>query len=286
MGFQLGRLAQLGSALAATAAVLAPTAHAADEFDYVAMGDSAAAGPLMPNPDPNLLCFRSKLNYPRVVAERLGAELTDVSCSGATIADFAGRQHGILAPQYGALDDRTDLVTITVGGNDVELVPAVVSCVNLLPEPVGSSCADEFTAGGGDELAARINAFAPRFDEVLSQIERRAPNAEIVVVGYGTYLKPGGCHPKEPLWSRDADYIQSSVDRLSAVLGQRAAAHGAKFVDLGPVSEGHDVCAAPAEKYFEGVIPTSVAAPMHPNANGMRAFGDAVAEAVQHPKHS
>lgn len=282
MGSQPGRLALLGSALAATAAVLAPTAHAADELEYVAMGDSAAAGPLTPHPDPNLLCFRSRENYPQVAARLLGAELTDVSCSGAKITDFSGRQHGIMPPQYGALSDQTDLVTVTIGGNDVGLVQAAVSCINLLPEPVGSSCADEFTAGGRDELAERIDALEPRFDDALAQIRHRAPNAAIVVVGYGTYLRPGGCYPKEPMWVRDADYIQSNVDKLSAMLGSRAAAHGAEFVDLGPVSAGHDVCAAPADKYYEGVIPTSVAAPLHPNAKGMLAFGRAVAEAVQH----
>lgn len=291
MGKQPGRLAQLSFALAATAVVLAPPAHAADEFEYVAMGDSAAAGPLTANPDLNLLCFRSRENYPRVAAERLGAKLTDVSCSGAQISDLAGRQHGIMAPQYDALSAGTDLVTITIGGNDVRLVQAAISCINLLPEPVGSSCADRYTAGGKDELAARVNALAPRFDEVLTQIRSKAPNAEILVVGYGTYLRPGGCYPKEPIWARDADYIQSSVDKLSAMLGARAAAHGATFVDLGPLSRGHDVCAAPADKYFEGVVPTSVAAPMHPNTNGMKAFGQAVARAAtkaathQHQHH-
>ncbi|MGI8309141.1 SGNH/GDSL hydrolase family protein [Saccharopolyspora hattusasensis] len=284
MGSQPGRLALLGSALVATAAVLAPTAHAADEFEYVAMGDSAAAGPLTPHPDPNLLCFRSRENYPQVAARLLGAKLTDVSCSGAKIADFSGRQHGIMPPQYGALSDQTDLVTVTIGGNDVGLVQAAVSCINLLPEPAGSSCADEFTAGGRDELAERIDALEPRFDDALAQIRHRAPNAEIMVVGYGTYLRPGGCYPKEPMWGRDADYIQSSVDKLSSMLGSRAAAHGAEFVDLGPVSAGHDVCAAPADKYYEGVIPTSVAAPLHPNARGMLAFGRAVAEAVRHTR--
>ncbi|GGI83492.1 hydrolase [Saccharopolyspora subtropica] len=274
---RLGRLANLGLALAATAA-LAPSAHADDGVAYVAMGDSAAAGPLIPGPDPNLLCFRSNVNYPRVAAQLLGAELTDVSCSGAKIDDLAGRQHGILPPQYAALSERTDLVTLTIGGNDVELVQAAVSCLNLLPEPAGSSCADEFTAGGRDVLAERIAALAPRFDQVLVEIRRRAPHARVVVVGYGTYLRPGGCYPKEPVWPRDADYIQSSVDKLSAMLGERAAAHGARFVDLGPVSVGHDICAAPRDKYYEGLIPTSMAAPLHPNARGMRAFGAAVAE--------
>ncbi|MDI2031277.1 SGNH/GDSL hydrolase family protein [Saccharopolyspora sp. TS4A08] len=251
-----------------------------DAFEYVAMGDSAAAGPLVPGPDPNLLCFRSTMNYPQIAAARLGAQLRDVTCSGADTEDFSGRQHFVLPPQYEALSDSTDLVTVTIGGNDVSLVQAAVSCLNALPEPVGASCADRFTADGGDELAERIDEFTPDLDAALDEIADRAPNAEVVVVGYGTYLPPGGCYPKEPMWARDADYIQSSVDRLSERLGERARAHGATFVDLGPVSEGHDVCRAPEQKYFEGVVPTSWAAPLHPNAQGMAAFGNAVADAV------
>ncbi|MER7015167.1 SGNH/GDSL hydrolase family protein [Saccharopolyspora sp. NPDC000359] len=277
---RIGRLPQLGSALVAAAALLAPTAHAADGYQYVAMGDSAAAGPLIPNQDPNLLCFRSEMNYPQVVAARLGAELVDVTCSGARIDDFSGRQHGILPPQYEALSRSTDLVTVTIGGNDVRLVQAAVSCLNLLPEPVGRSCADRFTEGGRDELAERIDALVPKVDGMLAEIRDRAPNAQVVVVGYGTYLRPGGCYPLQPLWARDADYVQSSVDALSALLRERAAVHGAEFVDLGPVSRGHDVCAAPQDKYFEGVIPTSEAAPLHPNARGMAAFGQVVADHV------
>nr|WP_246330628.1 SGNH/GDSL hydrolase family protein [Saccharopolyspora hordei] len=244
------------------------------------MGDSAAAGPLIPDQDPNVLCFRSEVDYPQVVASLLGAQLTDVTCSGAKIDDFSGSQYGILPPQYDALSNRTDLVTVTVGGNDVQLVQAAVSCLNLLPEPVGRSCADRFTAGGRDELGDRIAALTGKVDGMLERIQQRAPNAEVVVVGYGTYLRPGGCYPHQPVWARDADYIQSSVDKLSALLRDRAQAHGARFVDLGPVSRGHDICAAPADRYYEGVVPASAAAPLHPNAQGMRAFGHAVAEAV------
>lgn len=274
------RLPQLAFALTAAAALLAPAAQAADDFEYVAMGDSAAAGPLIPHQDPNLLCFRSEMNYPRVAASLLGAELIDVTCSAAKIDDFSQRQHKILPPQYDALSRRTDLVTVTIGGNDVELVQAATSCLNLLPEPLGRSCADRFTAGGRDELESRIDALVPKVDEMLEQIQYRAPNAEVVLVGYGTYLRPGGCYPVQPLWPRDADYVQSSVDKLSAMLRERAEAHGAGFVDLGPVSVGHDTCAAPQDKYFEGIVPTSAAAPLHPNARGMAAFGEEVANAV------
>ncbi|MFC7342607.1 SGNH/GDSL hydrolase family protein [Saccharopolyspora griseoalba] len=268
----------VASAIAVAALPVAP-AQAADSFEYVAMGDSAAAGPLVPDPDPNLLCFRSTNNYPQVAAAELGADLTDVTCSGAETEDFAGRQHLVLPPQYDALSPSTDLVTVSIGGNDIDLVQAAVSCLNPLPEPIARSCADRFTAEG-DELADRVEALTPDIDAVLDEITARAPDARVVVVGYGTYIRPGGCYPAQPVLPRDADYLQSSVDKLSEMLAERAAAHGASFVDLRPVSEGHDVCAPKGEKYFEGFVPTAPAAPLHPNERGMAAFGRAVAEEV------
>ncbi|WP_243790454.1 SGNH/GDSL hydrolase family protein [Saccharopolyspora gloriosae] len=271
-----------GAALAVAAScALSPAAVAAEPLDYVALGDSNASGPLVPGrPDPNLACLRSSGNYPHVAAEALGARLTDATCTGAKIADFTGSQHGFVPPQFDALSTATDLVTLAIGGNDIGLVRAAVSCLNAFPEPFGKSCADDFTAGGRDELSARIAAIGDDFDATLDGITERAPNADVVVTGYGTYIRPGGCYPKEPIWGRDADYIQSKVDELSELLRDRAVGHGAEFVDLGAISKGHDVCAAPQDKYLEGVLPTSVAAPLHPNARGMAAFGHAVAEAV------
>ncbi|PWV50275.1 GDSL-like lipase/acylhydrolase family protein [Nocardiopsis sp. L17-MgMaSL7] len=251
---------------------------------YVALGDSAAAGPLIPDQDPNLACLRSDRNYPRVAADALGADLTDVTCSGAKVSDFAGQQFGFLPPQYDALDEDTDLVSLTIGGNDVELVGAALSCVNLLREPLGRSCAERFTEGGTtDRIAEDIDAWEPVLAQALGEIRDRAPHAEIVVAGYGTYVREGGCWPVQPVWGRDADYVQGSVNRLNDTLERQTLAHGGTYVDLAAVSVGHDVCAPHGERYLEGLIPTSVAAPLHPNAQGMAAFGAALAEAVGVP---
>lgn len=250
---------------------------------YVALGDSAAAGPLIPDQDPNIACLRSNRNYPRVAAETLGADLTDVTCSGARLSDFSGRQFGFLPPQYDVLDEDTDLVSLTIGGNDVDLVRAALSCVNLLREPYGNSCEDRFTDDGTDRIAEDIEAWEPELDRALTEIRDRAPGAEIVVAGYGTYVREGGCWPVQPVWGRDADYIQGSVDLLNDVLERRTLAHGGTYVDLAGVSVGHDVCAPPSERYLEGLLPTSAAAPLHPNARGMAAFGEALAEAVGAP---
>ncbi|USX49319.1 SGNH/GDSL hydrolase family protein [Lentzea sp. HUAS12] len=267
--------------LAVVAMLVAGTSTAqADTLDYVALGDSAAAGPLIPNPDPALWCLRSDRNYPQVAAKLLGARLTDVTCSGAKTDDFAGRQFGFVAPQYDALKPTTDLVSITIGGNDVGLVQTALGCINLLPEPVGLSCEARLTAGG-DQVAAAIRGWAPEFGAALDEVKRRAPHAKVLVTGYGTYIRPGGCYPVQPIWGRDADFLQRSVDLLSATAKAEAEKRGATYVDLAAVSVGHDTCAKPADRYLEGLVPTTVAAPLHPNAAGMAAFGATVANAVR-----
>lgn len=254
-------------------------------LNYVALGDSAAAGPLIPDQDPNIACLRSNRNYPRAAADALGADLTDVTCSGAEVSDFSGRQFGFLPPQYNALGEEADLVSLTIGGNDVDLVTAALSCVNLLREPHGNSCEESFTEGGTtDRIAEDIAAWEPVLDQALAEIRDRAPNARIVVAGYGTYVREGGCWPVQPVWGRDADYIQGSVNLLNDALERQALAHGGTYVDLAEVSVGHDVCAPPSERYLEGLVPTSAAAPLHPNARGMAAFGAALAEAVGIPE--
>ncbi|MER7251793.1 SGNH/GDSL hydrolase family protein [Kribbella sp. NPDC000426] len=255
-------------------------ARADGPLEYVALGDSSAAGPLIP-PQVDVPCLRSGANYPHVAAGLLGAQLKDVTCSGAVIPDFSGKQFGFEAPQYDALGPTTDLVTVAIGGNDTGLVAAALSCINLLPPPAGTSCKDRFTAGGQDQLAARIAATAAPFGQALDRIHQLAPNARILVTGYGTYIRPNGCYPVIPVWPVDANYLQATIDHLNTMLATQAAAHGAMYVDLRTPSIGHDACAPVASRWLEGLIPTSAAAPLHPSAKGMAAFGQLVTAAAQ-----
>lgn len=251
-------------------------------YEYVALGDSSAAGPLIPQQDPEAPgCLRSTNNWPSVLAARIGARLTDVTCSGAVTDDLAGSQATVdgeqQAPQADALGPSTDLVTLTIGGNDVALGDAALQCVNLLPPPFGTSCRDVFTAGGRDELAERIDAYAAEFAAALDLVSARAPQARVVVVGYGTHIRPGGCFPDQPIWPKDATYLQASIHRMNVLFARAAAEHGATFVDVESPSTGHDACAPARVRWFEGVTLTGPAAPMHPNKDGMAAIGGIVA---------
>nr|WP_240490809.1 SGNH/GDSL hydrolase family protein [Amycolatopsis vancoresmycina] len=267
----------------ALAGATAVPAAAGTAGEYVALGDSAAAGPLIPPPDLSSPgCLRSLHDYPHVAAQQAGVPLKDVTCSGATTADMTAPQQtpsGAVPPQLDALSDRTRTVTVTIGGNDIGLVGAATSCINLLPG-INPDCVDRYTAGGHDQLAEKIAAFEPVWGALLDAIHAKAPDAAVFVAGYGSYLPHNGCWPIAPLTPRDANYIQGSVDRTNAALARQAAAHNAHYVDVRTASVGHDVCKPPGVKWFESLIPTSVAAPLHPNADGMSAIGGLVAAAI------
>lgn len=266
---------------AVPAAASAAPAQAQKPLKYVALGDSFAAAPLVqPVDGTNLACLRSLADYPHVAARALGARLTDVSCSGAKVGNLTAYQL-LTPPQFRSVPADADVVSLTIGGNDVDLVATALSCINVLPEPQGKSCADKYTAGGSDQVEQKIAAWAPTFGAALDELRTRAPRARIVVVGYGRYIWPGGCFGTQPIWARDADYLQAKVSSLNTALRSQALAHGATYLDTTAVTTGHDVCAAPADRYIEGLLPASAAAPIHPNAAGSRAIGTALADVVR-----
>jgi lysophospholipase L1-like esterase len=262
------------AAVAVTCGVTAAPASAAGE-KYVALGDSMASGPLIPDITGNVGCGRSTHNYAHELAARLGvAELRDVTCSGAETRHMtepqplsvAGVSTGTAPPQFDALRSDTTLVTLTIGGNDAGLVGIAESCVNL--DPTATPCKSKYTAGGVDQVAQRVDAAGPRIAAVLDGIHQRSPQARVLVTGYGLYVKRHGCWPVQPVLPVDADYLQGNVDRLNGVIAAQASAHGAEYVDVETPSAGHDSCQSASTRWIEGYVPLNPAAPLHPNQRG------------------
>lgn len=277
------------TALALGAMVLAPTPAMAapaspSAASYVALGDSYAAGPLIPvqNGRPPG-CLRSNRNYPSLVAQTLGvARFRDVSCSGATTESLPGAQSvplGTNPPQLDALASDTALVTLTVGGNDIGFASIIQDCAARSPtRPLGAACRDFYTAGGTDQLAARIDGTAPKIAAALAAVEERAPVARVLLVGYPAILPDTGpgCFPVVPFSPGDVAYLRDTEKRLNAMLAAQAGAAGVDFVDTYTPTIGHDACQPVGRKWVEGLTPTSSAAPVHPNALGMAAIAKAV----------
>jgi lysophospholipase L1-like esterase len=275
----------LGAAAAVTAtiALAAPPASAATP-KYVALGDSMASGPLIPNITGNVGCGRSTHNYAHELAAQLGAELHDVTCSGAETKHMtesqslsvAGVSTGTAPPQFDALSADTTLVTLTIGGNDAGLVGIAEDCVNI--DPTATPCKERYTEGGVDQVAQRVDAAGPRIAAVLDGIHQRSPKARVLVTGYGLYVKPGGCWPLQPVLPADADYLQGNVHRLNGVIAAQARAHNAEYVDVETPSAGHDACQSATTKWVEGYVPVNPAAPLHPNQRGEANYARIIAD--------
>ncbi|MFC7549602.1 SGNH/GDSL hydrolase family protein [Plantactinospora sp. GCM10030261] len=278
------RTAALAAATAGMLLTFAqPASAAVPSGRYVALGDSFTAGPLIPT-QTDLNCLRSNRNYPSLVAASArSSSFADVSCSGATTNDIlygGSGQLGIqLPPQLNAVNSSTALVTVQIGGNDIGFSSIISTCAeDSLSSPFGSPCKNRYTAGGTDQLRARIDATVPKVTTVLQSVRAAAPNARVVVLGYPAILPDSGygCWPKVPIAYQDVPYLRGVQKSLNTMLANTTAANNATYVDVYTPSIGRDACKSKSTRWVEGLIPENSAAPFHPNAAGEQGMANAV----------
>jgi GDSL-like Lipase/Acylhydrolase family len=264
-------LALVGALVAfALVALTAPAARGADTpLRYVALGDSysAASGVLPPDPLAPPQCLRSLRNYPHVIAEATGAQLRDVSCGAAETGDFFEPQYPGIAPQLDALGRRTQLATMTIGGNDSGVFIGVLrACgeAGLLALGQGSPCKDRY--GPSFEETIR-NTTYPSLVGALKAVRAKAPRARVAILGYPWIMPPTvGCFEKMPVAPGDVPYVRGIQATLNDAVRRAAAA--ATYVSFNLVSEGHDACQPLGVRWIEPVLQTTNPVVVHPNALG------------------
>ncbi len=272
----LGVVMAAGLVLCACAG--APSPSLAPGAKYVAMGSSFAAGPGIPdyyeaNPAP---CYRSTQNYAHQLAARFDLSLTDVSCSGATTAHLTGPRDAI-PPQLDALSPDTQLVTITIGGNDLAYIGRLTtgSCFGLAAETGGSAEACRPVPPlPTPQMYADV---AARMDAIAKDVRRRAPSAQLVFVDYLAVLPETGQCAATPLPAGQADADREIARRLAEITRTTAGANNANVITASEFSKGHSACAS--EPWMHGY--PRPGAPIngtlyHPNAAGMTAIADAL----------
>jgi lysophospholipase L1-like esterase len=250
---------------------------------YVALGSSFAAGPgIEPVLDPG--CGRSGANYPRLVAERLGLDLVDVSCGGATVDAVVRTPQvllggGTVPPQVDAVDARAGLVTVTVGGNDVDYLLTMLRCsYRVAPEAAPPSARAFFGAPvDRDAVERALAGLAVELAALVGAVRQRAPHARVLLVDYLTVLPPsgGGC-PVLPMDGADLAFCRGIAEQLEAATETAARATGADLVRASAASRDHSVCSVqPWVTGWEfGDMAAGGVVPYHPNAAGMRAVAD------------
>jgi lysophospholipase L1-like esterase len=245
---------------------------------YVALGSSMAAGPGIRPPAPHAPfgSGRSARNYAHQVAEQANLDLVDATFSGATTAHvLAERQRGA-RPQIEALDGSEELVTITIGGNDVGYLPLLMAAslpavARRLPL-LGRRLRELFDR---DAREHALDGVGGLLHAVGTAVRQRAPRAKVVFVDYLTLLPPEGV-PAAPLSAEHADLGRYVAARLEEATAAAAQATGCELVPAGQASRDHHGWSAEPWAVAAGLPLPWRPAPFHPNAAGMRAVADLI----------
>ncbi|MGV0746140.1 SGNH/GDSL hydrolase family protein [Mycolicibacterium sp. XJ870] len=247
---------------------------------YVALGSSMAAGPgIKPSAaGAPFRAGRSARNYPHLVAAQLGLNLVDVTYSGATTAHVLRDKQNGVAPQIDVLDGSESLVTVTIGGNDVGYVPLLMAAglprlLRALPI-LGPRLRDLLDAGARETALQQV---AASLVDVGQAVRERAPRATVLFVDYLTLLPPAGA-PAPPLAAEHVELGRHVADTLERHTGTAATETSAGWVRAAQASRGHHAWSTLPWTTGPGLPWPGRPAPLHPNAAGMRAVADLVAD--------
>jgi hypothetical protein len=217
---------------------------------YVALGDSYSSGAgIMPQVASASAgpCSRSQLNFAEdIAASTHPASFTDVTCSGATTADFFTSQTNkgvpIAPPQLDAVQSDTRLVTMTIGGNDDgAFVASFFGCPTIdAGDPTGHKCMTKYGTTYTDQI---MNDTYPNLVRALTAVRAKAPLATVVILGYPQILPPTGspaCYAVTGISEGDVPWLYNQQMVLNDAVRRAAGVTGALYVDTFTPSAGHD----------------------------------------------
>lgn len=241
-----------------------------------ALGSSYAAGPGI-KPVVNRAAMRSGDNYAHVLARALGAELTDLTVSGATTSTILDcpQRVGVVkfAPQIHSLPADADLVLVTAAGNDLEYLGSAVKLGVLFT-------VDRYTGGRllrrkpavmPTVTPARCDQAAAGLARIVTETRSRAPQARVVLVDYLPMVGDTTVPFVDVPFDRNAIEALTAVhDALSGVFTDVADSTGADLARASLLGRGHEL--GSPSPWIQPLQPLHrVASSFHPTRDGMKA---------------
>jgi len=250
-----------------TAGVL-PAAAAPSTVQYVALGDSYAAGTASQLGG----CPHGPDNYPELLdgSEESRIDLTAfAACSGWRTSDVLDVLDDDGQPS--PLSSHTRLVTLTVGAADLGLSRVLAACANPQTPDACRAEIGRVLALLGDCQEDKSLLYSSLTD-LYADVVDEARGARIVVTGYPLLFEsPPADDPRAA--------INEATTRLNCVIERAVAATQATYanihyVDVTEEFAGHGIgCTAPCTLFINN-LPDKEA--FHPTAEGYSAYADAI----------
>jgi lysophospholipase L1-like esterase len=247
-----------------------PAAANSDNVQYVALGDSYAAGVGAGSYDGSR-CVRSSNGYPELLdSERRIVLQVNATCAGATITYVADNLPS-------ELNRDTRLVTLTVGGNDLGFAGLAGPCLAGTLEP------EDCLAAIDNAVAVdRLSDLGRALTGLYAQVADAAPEARIVVTGYPFLFEPpaaGDPSPSAEIINRLREATALLNDTIEeAVAATREADVKIVYVDVTAAFVGHGIGTRdPQDLFINRPGPTPSVEDFHPNVAGYVTYADAIA---------
>lgn len=261
---------------------------------YVALGDSYAAMASRAGADDSGdlaadFCRRSPDNYPAVLGDLLAANtVIDRSCQGAIIDNLTATRdaggvevpaqlHALSETDEGATDRTVDLVTLTIGGNDIGFGEMVWCAQHALDTAEPSNCG----AYMDRKVEHETRVVEDRLHEIFAEIRSRAPKAQIIATGYLPLLGAfDDCAEIAAISGPDRTWLQTVIQQLNQAVAQAAQAHDVQFV-LPAEADKHTVCAEPNQRWVDLSGTATGSFPFHPTAAGQAAMAQEIYQRIR-----
>ncbi|GAA3998250.1 SGNH/GDSL hydrolase family protein [Allokutzneria multivorans] len=283
-------VAALATAFVAGGLSTAAASPASGPLNVVALGDSTASGTGAGayRDGTSGTCWRSTNSYSEVAVAKLReagrkVEYTSVACSGAGIDDMRTTFKNEPS-QLNALKPDTNVVTLTIGANDIGYVE------------FGGLCMQGDCSNASGPVLQKLPAMAKNLTKLIGEIKAKSPKAKVVLVGYGRQLVNGenGAAAADPIC--DASLFSGAeraegnkiVVGLDLTLRATAKLTGSAFVSpladsVRPTKEfaGRSQCDSAPSYYrgFDALAPGQEGqeAVLHLSKDGQGALGGLVA---------
>jgi hypothetical protein len=231
---------------------LVPYFRPGDPDAHADFGDAPAADPVKCGRSPLASAFSVKLPNATVSIDHdPGAEMRFRACGGAVSVELVGRpQHPKEAgPQVRFIDDSTDLVTLTMGGNDVNFANIIKKCATN----TSTDCQTQPYLRLNSGLTLTLDEFTDlrlalvHLDllDALRTVRAKAPNSTVLVADYPHLLSvtaPGHCQ-EEAAYSRgEREWLASGVDRMGTIIERAAREAGVFSTSVISAFSTHEKC--------------------------------------------
>jgi lysophospholipase L1-like esterase len=254
-------------------------------IQYVALGDSYSSGeglsPFLSGSDSSSdSCHRSPEAYPELERSLLGVSgFWFYACSGATTHDV----HSVTqyapegSPQalHAALAT-ANLVTITIGGNDLDFHGDLVHC----GEPWHKHCEDDasFTSAISQKIAELPHKLLKAYNTIRRHVHK---HTTVVVLGYPQLFPERQAaqdcvrlhgHFGVSLFDEgEQDYFNHEADIVDNVIAQAAGDEGFWYDSALGTFLGHAQC--DPDPYLNGIVASGGGkGSFHPDSAGQRAY--------------